>query len=284
MLGKEGTPDVSTGGFDDSARTGRLDPRAIGEKAGKLAVDSKGARSLDRPGTMDVVFTPDAFSELAEHLIAPAFYGDRVSRGESHLADRLGEKVAHENLRIVDDGLLPDGPNTAAVDDEGLPSGRTTLMSRGIVRRFIYDAASACETGGKPTGNGIRMDNWGSDRSFKVTPRTGARNLVLSWEEKASLDGLIAEVKNGVYVHELLGSHTANRISGDFSIGSSLLFRIRKGEVREPLQGVMLAGNMFAAMEEIGGMADDHRNVGGTLSPVAVRTPSVWLRGINVTG
>jgi PmbA protein len=156
-------------------------------------------------------------------------------------------------------------------------------MSRGTVRRFINDGASAGETGGKPTGNGIRMDNWGSDRSFKVTPRTGARNIVLSWGDRKSLGGLIGEVRNGVYVHELLGSHTANRISGDFSIGSSLLFRIRKGVVREPLQSVMLAGNMFSAMEEMGGMADDHRNVGGTLSPVAVRAPSVLLKGINVS-
>ena len=284
ILGKEGTPDVSTGGYDVSGRTATLDTGAIGEKAGRLAVDSRGAKPLGHPGTMDVVFTPDAFAELVEHLIAPAFYGDRVVRGESHLTGKLGKKVAHEKLRIVDDGLLPDGANTAGVDDEGYPSGRTTLMSRGIVRRFLNDAASAGESGMKPTGSGIRMDNWGSDRSFKVTPRTGARNLVLSWEDRRSLDELIGEVRNGVYVHELLGSHTANRISGDFSIGSPLLFRIRKGEVREPLQSVMLAGNMFSALEEMGGMADDHRNVGGTLGPVAVRTPSVRLRGVNVTG
>jgi PmbA protein len=282
MLGKEGSPQVSTGSFDDFTRTSRLDMEGIGARAAQLAVDSRGARPLDKPGTMDVVMAPDAFSELAEYLLASSFCGDRVSRKESHYTGKVGERVAHEGLTMLDDGLLADGPNTAAVDDEGVPSSRTSLMSGGVVKGFIYDVTAAEESGRAPTGNGARVERFGSDRSFKVTPRTRVQNLVMKWERRRSLDDILGEIKNGVYVHELLGSHTANIVSGDFSVGSPLLFRVRKGEVREPVQGAMLAGNLFDALKSLGGMADDFRNVTGSLSSVAVKTPSVWLTGINV--
>jgi PmbA protein len=282
MLGKEGSPNVSTGSFDDFTRTGKLDTASIGAQAARLAVESRGAKPLDRPGAMDVVMAPDAFSELAEHLLASSFCGDRVSRKESYYSGKVGERVAHKGLTMLDDGLLTDGPNTAAVDDEGVPSRRTSLVSRGVVKGFIYDVTAAEENGKAPTGSGARIERFGSDRSFKVTPRTRVQNLVFKWERRRGLGDILGEIKSGVYVHELLGSHTANIVSGDFSVGSPLLFRIRKGEICEPIQGAMLAGNLFDALNSMGGMADDFRNVTGSLTSVAVKTPSVWLTGINV--
>ena len=48
-----------------------------------------------------------------------------------------------------------------------------------------------------------------------------------------------------IYVHSVVGAHTANPMSGDFSVEMSNPFWVRDGELAEPIRGAMLTGNFF---------------------------------------
>jgi PmbA protein len=274
--------DMSTGFMDISSRVFNMDFDAIGREGTELAVKGQGARKVDTK-EMDVVLTPDAAANLMEFLIAPALYGEAAHKGESVYSGKLDEGVAHESISIVDDGGLSGGLNSAAVDDEGASSRRTELISRGVLKGFLYSQGTALEYGVESTANAMRAERLSSSRNYKSSPTVKARNIVVEGEAQ-KVDALIGEVKEGVLVYDVLGAHTSNPASGDFSVNSSMLFKIESGEVVHPIKSAMLAGNFPEALKNVKGIGDDHKLVSGGLTPISFYIPSLSLEGIRVTG
>lgn len=262
----------STGSEYLSSRMNDLDFEKIGKIAAKQAVDGQNPTSCDT-GQMPVIFTPDAFSNLLGVATIPALIGEAIHRHESVYDGKLGERIAAPSLTIIDDGLLPGGLATSASDDEGIPSRRTVLMERGILKGFLFDTYSASEFGKASTSSATRG-------TYRVPPDTGARNILVGGADRP-LDTLISEMGEGLLVHEVLGAHTANPVSGEFSVTSSLLFRIHKGEISGALKPVMLSGNFPALLGTLSGLGTDTKKVAGY--PVVV-TGSVRLEGLMVTG
>jgi len=274
--------DMSTGFMDFSSRIFNIDFDVIGREASELAVKGQGARKVDTK-EMDVVLTPDAASNLMEFLIAPALYGEAAHKGESVYSEKLDEIVAHESLSIVDDGALPGGLNSAEADDEGVSSKRTELISKGVLKGFLYSQGTALEYGEKNTANAMRAERLSSSRNYKSPPTVKARNIVVEGECR-KVDELIGDVKEGVLVYDVLGAHTANPASGDFSVNSSMIFKIESGEVAHPIKSAMLAGNFPEALKNLKGIGDDYKLVSGGLTPISFHIPSMSLEGIRVTG
>jgi PmbA protein len=232
---------------------------------------------------MDVVLTPDAAANLMEFLIAPALYGEAAQKGESVYSGRLGETVAQEGLTLLDDGGLTGGLNSAAVDDEGVCSQRTELISGGVLKGFLYSQGTALEYGEKNTASAMRAERLSSSRNYKSPPTVKARNIIVEGESQ-TIDDLIGDVKEGVLVYDVLGAHTANPASGDFSVNSPMVFKIESGEVVHPLKSAMLAGNFPEALRRLKGIGDDYKLVSGGLTPISFFVPSMNLEGIQVTG
>jgi PmbA protein len=257
-----------------------IDMFEVGRKAADLAVRLQGGKGL-KGGKMDVVFTPPALAELMGHTLVPAFFGDRVATGESYLKGRLGKRIACKGMDIEDDGLRPSGLGSARCDEEGSPSKRTVLMKDGVLKGFLYDMASASRYGAKnedrdppsSTGNGLRP-------GFRGVPMTGSRNVSIHGRTRA-MEKIIASIDRGVLVHDIMGAHTANPASTDFSVNSPVLFMIEDGEVAYPVQSAMISGNLGEMFMRVGALGDDTRCVaGGT----AYYIPSVWFRNVQVTG
>jgi PmbA protein len=275
-----GEGDKSSAYESVTSRAMDIDVFEVGRKAADLAVRLQGGRAL-KGGKMDVVFTPSALAELLSHTLLPAFFGDRVATGESYLKGRLGKRVACKGLYIEDDGLRPSGLGSARCDEEGTPSRTTVLLKDGVLKGFLYDLASAARYGKRnkdpngagSTGNGLRP-------GFRGVPIAGSRNVMIEGRTKA-FDRIIASIDRGVLVHDIMGAHTANPASTDFSVNSSVLFMIEKGEIAYPVQSAMISGNLGEMLMRIGALGDDVRCVsGGT----AYYIPSVWFRNVQVTG
>ncbi len=276
--------DVSTGFESDFSYRNDLDLPAIGETAARLALDSLHGRRIEG-GTMPVVFTPDALSNLVEFIIVPAFLGSRAHRGESVYSDRMGDMVVHPGLSIYDDGLLPGGRNTSPSDDEGVPSRRVDLVADGELRSYLYDLGAAAEYGKESTSSGMRAGGLASGRSFKIPVETHSRNFTIQGRNPGNgKEDVLAEIDRGVLVHEILGAHTANPASGDFSVNSSTLFYIENGEIAYPVKQAMLSGNFPAALEKMIAIGNDLKAMGGGLSPNGMNLPTLALDGIRVTG
>ncbi|MEM2899456.1 MAG: TldD/PmbA family protein [Thermoplasmata archaeon] len=261
-----------------------LDVSVLGKNAAKLALETQDAKKLDKEAKI-VVFTPMVVSNFAEFLIGPALVGDAVSKGESPYSGKIGSKVAVETLSIIDDGVLENGLNSAYMDDEGVPSQKNELIVNGILKNFIYSSKDAFDNKTKSSGNAMRCERFSSSRTYRAPPTVKARNLILSAKGKTySLDKMIKEIDNGVVVYDVMGAHTANPASCDFSVNSSTLFKIEHGKIAYPIKQAMLSGNIVKALENIVLFGSDVRMLPGSLTPTCVVTPSIAFEGIKVTG
>jgi PmbA protein len=252
--------DVATGHEFDNSRQLCIKFEDIGKSAAEMARSSLGG-SRSETGETDVLLRPSAIAELLEYAFVPSICADNVQKGRSQLANRLGETIGEENLKILDDGMLTGGMGTAAFDGEGVPSKRNTLVDCGVLRGFLHDSYTAGKSGVNSTGNAVRAD-------YSEVPRVGIRNLIISSMEPLDL---ISETRRGVLVNDIIGAHTANPVSGDFSVEGRNAFQVVDGEVRKPLKSLMLAGNIFDILKSIE-VGTDPRAVG------CIVTPTVMVR------
>lgn len=260
-------------GFDGgTSRRLDLDCRALGEAAARLCLASRDPVPIDS-GTRSVVFTPEAAADLLGPILLPAIDGESAGRGESIYSGRLGEGIMDPGLTMVDDGLLEGGLGTSMSDDEGVPSRRNVVVGAGVLRGHLHDLYTAAEFGAAPTSNGARG-------SYRVPPSASVRNLVLEGDLR-DRRRLIGEIDDGILVHEVLGAHTANRVSGDFSVNVPLLFRIRKGEPGRPLKPVMLSGNLPRLLMKVG-LGNDRKQVARGMGGMLLG--SLRLDNVIVTG
>ncbi|HEY6871470.1 MAG TPA: TldD/PmbA family protein [Geobacteraceae bacterium] len=207
-------------------------------------------------------------TEILE-VLAPAFLAENVQKGKSLLAGRAGERLFAPCLRIRDDGTLPGGMATAPFDGEGVPRRNTVLVEEGILRGFLYDGYCARKEGRISTANATRG-------GVKAPPRMGMNNFFIENGE-APFDSLLAGVGRGILITEVMGMHTANPISGDFSVGAAG-FLVDNGAVTAPVKGIAIAGNILDIFRSVEGVGNDLRFFG------AVGSPSLLIAALDVSG
>ena len=251
--------DVATGSDFYISRSLASSLEEVGRSAAEMARSSLGGQKAES-GTFDVLLRPQAAAELIEYTLIPALLADSVQKGRSVLAGRIGESIASERLVIADDGLVSGGIDSSAFDGEGMPSQRTVLIEDGTLKAYLYDSYTAGKEGLHSTGNAVRS-------GYTAVPRVGARNFILSSPQSQNL----LEETGGFMVSGLIGAHTANAISGDFSVEARNAFAISPGEEARPIRSLMLAGNIFELLREIE-VGRDVRSVG------SIVTPTVKLR------
>ena len=146
--------------------------------------------------------------------------GCPIYRHESFLAGKLGEKVASENLTVIDDGTIPGLFGTSPFDDEGVPSRRTVVIERGVLKSYLLNTYAARKLGMKTTGN--------ASRGLTGNAGIGHGNFYLE-KGVQTPEQIIAGIPNGFYVTELMG-FGVNIVTGDYSRGAAGLW-IRNGEL-----------------------------------------------------
>ncbi len=246
--------DVATGSEFFNSRSFQPSLEAVGKAAAVMARTSLAGTKAES-GTYDVLLKPLAVAELLESTILSAFEADNVQKGRSSLKGRLGEMISSEGLNVHDDGLLAGGLDSSAFDGEGSPSRRTVLIEKGILKGFLYDSYTAGKDGVKSTGNAVRQ-------GYSDVPRVGMRNLIVS--SPVAYD-LLEETK-GYLINGLIGAHTANPISGDFSVEARNAFRVSPGEMPVPVRSLMLAGNIYDLLKNVA-IGTDVRAIGGIVTP-----------------
>lgn len=253
----------------------------IGRKATEKAIGQLGQQAVET-AAMDVILRPDAFFDIFSNTVVPALSGEAVRKGESVYVDKIGKAVADAGLTVADDATHPRGLNTYATDEEGLPSRRTVLIEKGILSALLYDTYDSIEAGACATGNAMHGERGDSGTTYKVAPSTFARNVVIEGETMSE-EEMIRGVKNGIIVDNVLGAHTANKASGDFSVAIYAGHAIRDGEIAFPLKGGMIGGNMPAMLMQVA-LADNYRLVEAGMWPTTGFVPSVKFENVRVAG
>lgn len=229
-----------------SARTlGRLEsPESIGAKAAQRTLRRLGARKIAST-SVPVVFDSETARSLLD-TIFDAVNGDTIYRQSSFLEGKLGQKIAAENITIVDDGIMPGGFGTSPFDGEGIPSRRTVVIEKGVLKSYLLNTYTAKKLGLKTTGNAAR--------SLAGTPSIGYGNFYLD-KGRRTPEQIIADIKQGLYIVDLIG-FGVNLVTGDFSRGATGIW-IENGELTYPVEEITVAGNLKDMLNNISEIGSD---------------------------
>ena len=261
--------DMQTGwDFAVSRRLSDINFSSIAAAASKKAIDLLGSRkitSVKVPVILDSSVASDFLGIFSSSLSAEA-----VQKKRSFLANKIGKNIISPIVNIFDDGLMPWRIGTKPVDDEGVPTSKKMIVSKGALTGFIHNTYTAKKEGTVSTGNAVRGD-------FKSLPGVGVTNLYIEpkirhqssdfrQQTEIQNDNLVKSLSKGILVLEAMGVHTANPISGDFSVGVSGLW-IENGEIKYPVKEAVISGNVLELFKRIESVGSDLKFYGKIGSP-----------------
>jgi TldD protein len=279
---------METGGYGFGGRVGfegLLDPTAW-----KAAVDEaiRQARvnleSIPAPaGEMEVVLGPGWPGVLLHEAVGHGLEGDFNRKKTSVFSGMMGQRIAAPGVTVVDDGTLPDRRGSITVDDEGTPSGRTTLIEDGILTGYIFDRLNARLMGTKPTGNGRRQSH-----AHPPLPRMTNTFMLAGDKDPGEILG---SVKKGLYAVNF-GGGQVDITSGKFVFSASEAYLVENGKIGAPVKGATLVGSGADSLKKISMIGKDLKlddGVGtcgkdGQGVAVGVGQPTLKLSAMTVGG
>jgi len=239
-------------------------PFNIGTRAGERAVKRLNPGTV-KSGQMPVVFDPRVGGSFVGHLLG-GIGGASIARKTSFLLESLGAQLFDSSISIVDDPHRMRGLGSRAFDGEGLPTARRSIIENGVLTGWLMESASARQLGLEPTGH--------ASRGIGGAPGVSTSNVHMEGGS-VSVSELIADIRHGIYVHELAGQGV-NPVTGDYSRGAAG-FLIINGEIAGAVSEFTIAGNlkdMFAAMTA----ANDLEFTRGT------NVPTLRIDGMMIAG
>ena len=230
-----------------------------------------------------VLMTSEGFSPLFSVVVPNAIRGDKLAREESFWSGKMNQSVIAKDLNLVDDATIIGGRSSGSRDDEGVPTRLNQLIDSGKLVGSLWstrDAAQQIAEGridsAKTTGSAIRSGH-------QSPPISGCSNLFLTSSNKSyDMDGLLQEMNEGYVVNSVMGAHTANPTSGDFSVTTSSILRVENGEIIGSIKQAGLSGNMAKALTE-GVILGDNVRPQGSYSSGTMYVPNVLIsQGLRV--
>ncbi len=260
--------------FDFSHFIDKIDVKKVGREAGRKALERLGGKRISS-GVYPALLENHIASEFLS-ILAHAFLSEQVQKGKSVLKEKRETNFFSPLLSIEDDGLITEGAAASPVDGEGTPSQRTPVVVKGEIKGYLYDRFWANRenlrtgaSGAGSTGNSLR-------HSIKSPPGLGTSNFFIE-PGKLSLASLIKSLLQGVLIDEVMGLHTVDPISGDFSLGCSGQW-IEKGERIHPVKSIAIAGNLYQLFQKVAEVGSDLRFFG------KIGSPSLLIDGLEISG
>ena len=224
-----------------------------------------------------VLMTSEGFSPLFSMVVPSAIRGDRLVRNESFWSGKQGEMVLAQHLSLIDDGRLEGGKSASARDGEGVPTRRQTLVEQGRLVGSLWSTRDAAQQVAEGRIEHAQTNGCAVRGGHQSPPSTGCSDLqMISSVKSSSQEALLERMEEGYIVHSVMGAHTANPTSGDFSVTTSTLLRVEGGEVIGPVKQAGLSGNLAKALSNDVHLGDEVR-VQGSYSSGNMHLPDVLL-------
>ena len=281
--GKKETGSYGTGGrMDYENYLGSDNWKTICDEAIRQAevnLDSRPAPA----GEMKVVLGPGWPGIILHEAIGHGLEGDFNRKKTSAFHNLVGQKIAHENVTVVDDGTIASRRGSLTIDDEGTPTSRNVLIENGILKNFMQDRMNAKLMKVEPTGNGRR-------ESFEYAPMPRMTNTFMI-NGNHTQDEMIKSVDKGIYAVSF-GGGQVDITNGKFVFSCTEAYEINNGKIGAPLKGVTLIGNGPDILTKVSMVGNDMKldpGIGtcgkaGQWVPVGVGQPSILVDQITVGG
>lgn len=234
-------------------------------------------------GTMSVVLGPGWPGILLHEAIGHGLEGDFNRKKTSAFSGRIGQRVAADEVTVVDDGTIENRRGSLNVDDEGTPTSSTTLIERGILKGYMQDKHNARLMGDAPTGNGRR-------ESYAHLPMPRMTNTYMLGGGHAP-EEIIASVDKGIYALQF-GGGQVDITNGKFVFSASQAYKIENGKITTPVKGATIIGNGPDVLTRVSMVGNDmalDSGIGtcgkdGQSVPVGVGQPTIRIDDITVGG
>lgn len=245
-----------------------FDSKKAGQEAGMHAKQSLHP-SNGFAGKYDVILHPMVAANILYYM-SYGFSAFEVDSGMSFLIGKQKKEVGSKIVTLKDDGRLPNGYNSRTFDEEGRPTQTTEIIKNGIFKNFLHNTSTAKKFKAKPTANaGI------------VYPQPW--NLVLE-KGSSSLDEMISQIKDGVYITNVWYTRFANYRTGDFStIPRDAMFEIKNGKITRPIKGLRISDNMQRILENIVAISKTPQQIQWWEVTTPVITGHILVKNLNLT-
>lgn len=267
VLAKQGDESQMTWDFQGANTFAALNAQKLGKNCAELALKTIGGDRLST-GFYDTLFTPLVASQFLS-VVAHSFAADAVYKKTSLLADKLHQQIFPDHINIIDDPSLKEGLGSVPFDAEGSPAVVNPLIHKGIVNTFLYDKNYAMLMNSQTTGSAVRQ-------TVTQPPSIGVTNIVLDTDKPCEKD-LKEVLSDGPVITEVMGMHTVNPVTGEFSLGARG-YTIKSGNFYAPLKDITIAGNLFSLFNSIQPAGSDPVLYGHIL------TPSLLIKQLKIAG
>lgn len=228
----------------------------IGDRAATKTIMRLGAKKM-QTARLPVVYGPSVARGLLGHLVGAA-KGGALYRKASFLLDKLDQAVLPEGYDLRERPHLKRALGSCNHDAEGVATRDRDIVSDGRLVSYVLSSYSARKLGLKTTGNAGGVHN---------VELLGPTQPVAS---------LLQGIEDGLLVTEVMGQGI-NMVTGDYSRGASG-FRIRNGQLAEPVHEITVAGNLLEMFRSIRGLGDDVDRRGN------IACGSILLDGMMIAG
>ena len=267
-------------------------PEAAGREAAESAMRTIGGRKI-RSGKHNVIFGNQPLTDITSNILIPSLDLSSAYASNTPFLGKLGQGVASSNLNIYDDGSIEGEIGSKKTTCEGVPTGRTGLITKGILTGFLannYYAQKFRSNLYNPIPrNGLRYSANGRD--YKNKTGIYPTNVVIEGDRGGTRDSLLKQVSNGVYIGRIWYTYAINGLAmGDFT--STIIadsFLIKDGKIASPLKPntIRINTNIKQILNNIIGITKKKRSTLVWGSREVVIAPEIAVSNVqldNVTG
>ncbi|MBN1247836.1 MAG: TldD/PmbA family protein [Anaerolineae bacterium] len=249
--------------YGQSSRRRAMDHIAIANRTVEMLHNAENDATI-RSGPMPVIFAPIAMDVVLLPLRL-GLDGKHVLTEYSSLGSKIGRQITDARFSLTDDPFIDYASRSSTYDDEGVPRQVLPLIENGVVRNFLYDLDAAGRAGAQSTGHGEGRD------TTNLTIRPGATPYA----------DIVKNTPEGLLVCYVMGLGQGNPVSGDFSIGVRVGYKIENGEIVGLVRDIMVTGNVFDALNRIIAISSEAEAVSGVLCHDGVY-PYIQVDSLNV--
>ena len=252
-----------------------LDFDALAKRAWDFCRKNKNPQPIPI-GKYDVLLEPEAVAELLEWLGAIGFGAKQMVERTSFMAGRIGQRIMHRSISIIDDGTDSQGL-AAPFDYEGVPKRRVPLIQGGVAQNVVYDSHYAKLHHRSSTGHAL---------SFNEFEGPLAGNLFME-KGTTPYKELLPMMDRGLwicrfhYVSGLLKTQEA-LMTGLTRDGT---FLIKNGKVAEAVKNLRFTQSILEAFSRVAAVSRERRLIADPSQGLSAAVcPALLIKNFTFTG
>ncbi len=255
-------------GLSCSSSLAGLKPGEAGRRAGEDAKKMANPRQPEQ-GEYEVLMSPTVASNLIA-LVGDFSSAFSVDAGTSYLAGKLGKGVASSAFTLKDHGWIRGGLGGRGFDDEGSPTQSTTIIDKGVLKKYLHNLTTSKKFKTKSTGNAgwIEPNPW----NLEVSPGD------------CTFDELVNQMRKGIILTSNWYTRFTNYRTGEFStVPRDGAYLVENGQVKSALNGLRVSDTLERMLSSVRLMSKSREWIEWWEVGTPTLCPWVLVDGMKVT-